>query len=113
MFAAIYQAYLKPGREQEYRRLWSKVARYFAEQRGAIGSCLHRTPEGLWVAYSRWPDKATRDASWPGENTPSEALPEEIRKAVLGIKECIDHERRLPELSLEVVEDLLLHAKER
>lgn len=57
MFAAIYQGYIKPGRENEYQEAWNKVARYFIEQRGAIGSCLHRTSDGLWVAYSRWPDK--------------------------------------------------------
>lgn len=41
MFAVIYQGYLKPGRENEYQEAWSKVAQYFIEYRGAIGSlCL-------------------------------------------------------------------------
>ena len=84
------------------------MARYFVEQRGAIGSCLHRTSDRLWLAYSRWPDKKTRDASWPGENAPSTELPPEIRKAVLTIKDCMDEERRLPDICMEVVDDLLL-----
>ena len=108
MFAAIYQAYIKPGCEIEYQELWNKIASYFIENRGAIGSCLHRSQDGLWLAYSRWPDQATRDASWPGENACSEELPEDIRNAISGIKDCIDQERKVPEMCLEVVNDLLL-----
>jgi tRNA(Arg) A34 adenosine deaminase TadA len=108
MFAFIYQGYLKPGRENEYQEAWSKVAQYFIEFRGAIGSCLHRTSDGLWVAYSRWPDKKTRDNSWPGENAPSEELPLEIRNAVLTIKDCLDSDRKIPDLCMEVVNDLPL-----
>lgn len=108
MFAVIYQGYIKPGRESEYREAWNAVAHYFVKQRGAIGSCLHRTPDGLWLAYSRWPDKKTRDASWPGENAPSTELPLEIRKAILMIKDCLDQERKLPEICMEVIDDLLV-----
>lgn len=108
MFAVIYQGYLKLGRENEYQEAWNKVAQYFIEYRGAIGSCLHRTSDGLWVAYSRWPDKKTRDDSWPGENAPLEELPLEIRNAVLTIKDCLDFDRKVPDLYMEVVNDLLL-----
>lgn len=106
MFAVIYQGYIQPGHEQKYQEAWNKVARYFIEKRGALGCCLHRTPEGLWVAYSKWPDKKTRDNSWPGENAPSNELPEDIRKAVLIIKESLDPDRKIPEICMEVVEDL-------
>jgi tRNA(Arg) A34 adenosine deaminase TadA len=108
MFVVIYQGYLKPDRENEYQEAWNKVAQYFINYRGAIGSCLHKTTDGLWVAYSRWPDKKTRDNSWPGENAPSEELPLEIRKAVLTIKDCLDSDRKIPDLCMEVVNDLLL-----
>lgn len=108
MFAVIYRAYLKSGREEDYKLAWQQVASYFVEKRGAIGSCLHKTEEGIWVAYSRWPDKATRDASWPGEHAPSDELPEEIRKAILVLKDCIDQERKLPDICMDVVQDLLL-----
>jgi len=108
LFAVIYQAYLQPERELEYQQFWHTVASYFVERRGAIGSCLHKTSDGLWVAYSRWPDKATRDASWPGEHAPSEQLPDEVRLAILGIKDCIDQDRKLPDICMDVVNDLLL-----
>lgn len=57
MFAVIYRGYVKPNKEKEYRQLWHQIATYFVEKRGALGSCLHKTKEGLWLAYSRWPDK--------------------------------------------------------
>ncbi len=112
MFAVIYQSYVKAGRELEYRDAWNVVATYFVERRGAIGSCLHKTSNGMWVAYSRWPDKKTRDASWPGENAPSTELPSEIRQAVLTIQDCLDQDRKLPDICMEVVEDLLLKKNE-
>mgnify|MGYP000943440764 CR=1 FL=1 len=108
MFAVIYQGYVKPGREQEYRKLWNLIARYFIEKRGAIGSSLHRAADGLWVAYSRWPDQATRDASWPILNVPPDQLPEEIRIGFIAIKDCIDDIRKVPEIPMEVVDDLLI-----
>jgi hypothetical protein len=108
MFAVIYRSYLKPDREKEYQEAWRSIATYFVEKRGAIGSCLHKTEEGIWVAYSRWPDRKTRDASWPGENAPSEELPPEVRQAILAIKDCMDPERKLPDICMDVVDDLLL-----
>lgn len=109
MFAVIYRGYVKPNREKEYQRLWHKIAAYFVKNRGALGSCLHKTEEKLWLAYSRWPDKKTRDASWPGEDASSEELPDEIRQAVIQIKDCIDQDRKLPEICMEVVDDLLVN----
>jgi hypothetical protein len=63
------------------------------------------------VAYSRWPDKKTRDASWPGENASSHELPSDIREAILTLKDCLDQDRKLPEICMEVLEDLLLAEK--
>jgi heme-degrading monooxygenase HmoA len=107
MFAVIYQSYLKPGRESDYQKAWRQIANHFVSHRGALGSCLHKAEDGKWIAYSRWPDKATRDASWPGENSPSRELPEEIRQAMLLVKDCIDQDRKLPEICMDVVNDLL------
>ncbi len=50
-FAVLYRGYLKPGTESDYQNAWQLVAQYFVKYRGAIGSCLHRTSEGMWVAY--------------------------------------------------------------
>ena len=109
MFAVVYQGYLKAGKDEEYQHAWKEVATYFIQHRGAIGSCLHRGENGLWLAYSRWPDRAKRDASWPSESNPaSEELPDDIRQAIATIKECIDPERKMPDICLDVVHDLFL-----
>lgn len=112
MFAVIYRAYIKPGYETEYQKLWHKIATYFVEKRGALGSCLHRTEDGMWVAYSRWPDKATRDVAWPGEAAPSDILSEEIKKAIVAMKDCFDPARKFPDICMGVVEGLLLESKQ-
>lgn len=90
MFAVIYRAYINAGMEEEYQKHW------------------HKTAEGYWLAYSRWPNKATRDAAWPGDAAPSNALPESICQLILDIKACIDQQRPFPEIAMEVVDDLLL-----
>lgn len=107
MFAVIYQSYLKPGREEDFQLAWHQIANYFVTKRGALGSCLHKTEDGKWIAYSRWPDRVTRDASWPGENAPSDELPEDIRQAIVLVKDCIDQDRKLSDICMDVVTDLL------
>ena len=107
MFAVIYQGYVKPDREEEYEMLWRLIASYFIEKRGALGSTLHRASDGRWLAYSRWPDKATRDASWPGENSSSEELPNEIRSAIAALKDCVQQNNSIPEICLDVVHDFM------
>lgn len=108
MFAVIYQAYLKPNTESAYEQAWQIVASYFKAHRGALGSCLHKTADNLWVAYSRWPDKATRDASWPGFDAPSDELPNHVKLAVRTIQQCIDPDRKIAEIAMDIVNDLLI-----
>ncbi len=107
MFAVIYRAFLKPGTELEYQEAWRQVATYFVKYRGALGSCLHKTDDGMWLAYSRWPDKITRDASWPGENAPSDSMPNEVKTAIIKIQSCIEETQKFSEICMEVVDDLL------
>jgi len=71
---------------------------------------LHQAEDGMWLAYSRWPDKATHDTAWPDDDTLSDILPEDIKQDIVSLKDCGDPDRRLPELCLEVVDDLLLNS---
>lgn len=111
MFAVIYRFKLKPHQEALYKECWVKIVNYFLKKRGAIGSCLHKGKDDLWVAYSRWPDKETRDASWPGDNVPSDELSNEIREVILkmqAIKEENQDLEQYDEICLDVMEDRLL-----
>lgn len=108
MFAVIYQGYVKPGLESKYQEIWKIIATYFIAHRGALGSCLHKSADGLWIAYSRWPNKETRDASWPSAGlTPSKELPESIQIAIVDLKSCLQENRKIAEICMEVVEDFL------
>ena len=105
MFAVIYRSFIKPGHEERYQDNWKKIASYFVKKRGALGSSLHKTKEGLWVAYSRWPDEATRAASWPsGDDVANPDLPSDICEAIKNLKDCL--ENQLPEICMEVQEEV-------
>lgn len=103
MFAVIYRSRVKPGKEVQYQECWKMAASYFVQERGALGSTLHHSEEGLWIAYSRWPDKATRDASWP--DLP-EGSPVHIQEAIKTLKSCIEEDSSLPEICMETIETI-------
>ena len=108
MFAVIYRSYLKKGRELEYQQYWEKIARYFVKEKGALGSTLHRADDGMWIAYSRWPNSDARDAAWPKEGMEgSVSLPSEIQQAILGLKDCLDAERKIPEICMNIVKEII------
>lgn len=104
MFVVIYRGFLKPGTETEYQIAWKTVANYFISHRGGLGSTLHKSDDGMYLAYSKWPDKKTRDASW-GNNADNN-FPDEINKAIVTLKNCLDPDREFPEIQLEMIEDV-------
>ncbi len=106
-FAVIYRGYLKQGMEEEYKNYWNKIASFFIKFRGAIGSCLHKTEEGMWLAYSKWPSKEMRDNAWPEDESVNKSFPKEIKSAIIGLKQCLDPDRNLPEITMEVINDLM------
>lgn len=101
MFAVIYKCSIYPEHEAEYRQAWRCIANYFVTHCGALGSCLHKTEQGEWIAYSRWPDQKTRDAAW----ITGTELPADIKTAIKTLKDCMiqPHE----EICMTVVDDLL------
>jgi len=105
MFAVIYRCTIYPERESEYRHVWRQITHYLKSQRGALGSCLHKTEQGEWVAYSRWPNKETRDSAWVAQ----EGLTPEIQAAIAILKSCMTKPHE--EICLEVEEDLLCDTK--
>lgn len=106
-FAVIYRIYLLPEKEQQYLENWPIVASYFTQKCGAFGSTLHQADDGMWVAYSLWPDRATRDAAWPKEGSAINAtFPLEIKQAIANLKECADPLRFLPEITMKIVKSI-------
>ena len=107
MFAVIYRSKLKPNCEELFKASWRTIANYFVAHHGAIGSCLHKTDDGYWITYSRWPSREARDAVWSSDDKKvSQPFPADIQAAVATLKDCIAEQE--PDLTMEVVGDLLL-----
>ncbi|MGY1840403.1 MULTISPECIES: antibiotic biosynthesis monooxygenase [unclassified Modestobacter] len=99
MFAVVYRWRLRPGSEEQFRDGWERVTRAIHARCGSYGSRLHRADDGTWVAYARWPDAATRERCAFDE-------PEGERLMAAAVAE------RFPELTLELVSDLLAEPTE-
>jgi quinol monooxygenase YgiN len=97
MFVALYRWRLKPNKENEFRQAWTRVTIAFREKFGSLGSRLHRSEDGTWVAYAQWPNKKV----WESARTPgsdSDGARAQMQDAIA---------ETLPTLYLTVTEDFL------
>jgi heme-degrading monooxygenase HmoA len=98
MFAAIYRWRIAPGSEETFRAHWREGTRLIRKQCGGLGSRLHRAPDGLMVAYARWPSRGARDRAFAN-------LPTAIRREIEAMQALVIE--TLPQLDLEILDDLL------
>jgi heme-degrading monooxygenase HmoA len=61
MFAVIYRWQLRPGRDEQFVEGWHRCSTQIKKRFGSYGSRLHRTDEGLYVSYGRWPSEQARE----------------------------------------------------
>ena len=59
MFAVLYRWRVDAENAAEFVHQWELATAAIREQCGSFGSRLHRTEDGEWVAYARWPDSET------------------------------------------------------
>ncbi len=104
MFVVIYRGFVKPDCEQEYLKSWKIIAEYFVKNCGALGSSLHKAEDGMYLAYSKWPDKETRDKSW-GESANAN-FPELIKNSILKLKNALDQTQVFPEIQLTLLDEV-------
>ena len=62
MFVVIQRIEVKPNQRQHFVLCWRTVTEAIEEQCGSIGSRLHATDDGTYVAYVQWPDRETWEA---------------------------------------------------
>lgn len=105
MIAVIYRGFVYPQCEEQYKASWKRIADYFIKHRGAHGSMLHKTPDGEYIAYSLWPDHATRNASWGKD---AKELDPQIQEAINTLKQCLDTTKKQDEICMELVENFLI-----
>lgn len=96
-FCAIYRWRLHPGSEERFVQAWSRVTQLLRDERGSLGSRLHRGPDGVWYSYTQWPSAAAKAEGL--------AKPSVDPQAWQQLRDCIAES--LPELVLEPVADFL------
>jgi hypothetical protein len=62
-FSVIYRWRLHNGMESQFCQAWERATKLLMDERGALGSRLHRAEDGTWVAYAQWPSKAVWETS--------------------------------------------------
>jgi quinol monooxygenase YgiN len=100
MFAVIYRWRVAPDKECEFQEAWERVTRQFVSNAGSLGSRLHRSSDGVWVAYAQWPSRG----AWESAQVTSDE-----GRAALAILRLAPEERFEPIL-LDVVTDYLVGA---
>ena len=97
MFCAGYRFRVKPGCEDQLRDAWCELTELIHEHCGSLGSRLHVSSAGEYIAYAQWP----RREMWENPAAlPKAAIP--VRERMLTACESID---TLYELA--VTDDLL------
>ena len=96
-FCVVYRFRIRAGTEDAFVEAWSRLTRLIRDERGGLGSRLHRSDDGDWVAYAQWPDRAT----W--ERSSALGTPDADASRVL----AASIETRLPPLLLDPRADLL------
>ena len=80
----IYRWELRADLEKSFQEAWKTVTESIALHRGGLGSRLHRTEDGVWLAYAQWPSKDAWEASrvlGAVDEEASEAMRAAIEKA--------------------------------
>ena len=62
-FTVIYRFEVHPDKEASFITGWSQMTEAIRDQRGGLGSRLHRSEDGAWVAYAQWPDREAWERS--------------------------------------------------
>lgn len=97
-FAVLYRWRLKPDKQVQFQQAWTQVTELIRDQRGGLGSRLHRCDDGTWYAYAQWPD----EEAWAIAG----ALPPVDEEVWRLMEEAI--EEQLPAILLDPVADRLL-----
>ena len=97
-FAVIYRWRLRPGKEDAFVEAWAAVTHAIRNQCGGLGSRLHKTDDGVWLAYAQWPSRAMWDAA--ALTDPAlQPVRQQMRDAI---------EETLPDIPLTPIADLLV-----
>jgi len=78
MFCVLYTFTVKPGYEDHFRHHWAAVTQWYYRHAGSLGSRLHRTSTGEFIAYAQWQTRA----QWEQQRERSDAELYQHRQAM-------------------------------
>jgi quinol monooxygenase YgiN len=102
MFVVLYRWKVKPEHEAEFIEAWSHLTAEILSRQGSLGSRLHRSDDGLFVAYAQWPSREVWERSKEVGFTPKA---QEWRRTMQ--ERAV---RILPDTHMSMVDDHLIHA---
>jgi quinol monooxygenase YgiN len=97
-FCVIYTFKVRPEMEDSFMEGWSRLTEAIRETRGGLGSRLHKSDNGWWVAYAQWPDRETWESSQNVYESPDIEASNLMTESI---------EDRVPPILLEPIIDLL------
>lgn len=81
MYYAVIEFDVLPGHEEDFIEAWSELTEFIRKESGGLGSRLHKSYDGRFIAYAQWPDKKTRDQA-PKLSEPGEKARERMHKTI-------------------------------
>ena len=100
MHAIYFRWKVASGHEREFEHAWLELTELIRDERGGLGSRLHRCIDGHYFAYAQWPSELV----WATQPEPTARMVE-LRNQMLELAELVDGPLRG-----DVVADLLISA---
>lgn len=97
-FCVIYRWEVTEGDEELFLEAWKEVTADFRAFSGGLGSRIHLSEDGFWVAYAQWPNRAAWEEA--------ELKTTEGREAMSVMSKAISN--RLEPILIEPIADLLV-----
>ena len=98
MHAIYFRWKVASGRERDFENAWLELTRLIRDERGGLGSRLHRCGDGHYFAYAQWPS----ERFWATQAEPTARMVE-LRNQMRECAELVDGPLRG-----DVVADLLV-----
>ena len=100
MHAIYFRWKVDSAHEREFEHAWLELTELVRDERGGLGSRLHRCTDGHYFAYAQWPSELV----WAAQTEPTARMVE-LRNQMLEFAELVDGPLRG-----NVVADLLISA---
>lgn len=98
MHAIYFRWKVASGGEREFERTWLELTKLIRDERGGLGSRLHRCADGHYFAYAQWPS----EHAWATQPEPTARMVE-LRNQMHEVAELVDGPLRG-----DVIADLLM-----